>query len=131
MSFPANFQYPKKRVRRKRRSSPSRSVAPVLVAASFVAVPDPVLTLTFDRDIDLSNLHADQIEVLDGPGGTRYGGDAAGEGSGGPTLVLDMESVTPVTGTQVLLTASAGTGIVAVGGGAEWAGASDLPLPVG
>jgi hypothetical protein len=119
--------------RRKRRSLKSAAAgAPVLVAASFVAAPDPQLTLTFDRDIDISDLHADGIEVFDGPGGTRYGGDSAGGGTGGATLVLNMTPLVAVSGPQVLLTAGGDTGIVAAsGGGAEWAGASDLPLPVG
>jgi hypothetical protein len=106
-----------------------RPPAPLtLVSASFD--PDgPEVYLTFDRPIDISGLVVGGFGVVDEPDGHALIGFLA------PILIAPnqvqvlMQIVASASGPDVLLTASAGNGIVAVDDGGTWAGASDLVLP--
>ena len=119
----------KRRVRRKRKQIPSTPPAALnLVAAEYeegIAV-----LLTFDRAIDIAALDGAAITVDDGAViGSLF--DATGTATLiGPAIVrLELEDIGPSVAPDVRLSASAGTGIVAVDDGGAWGGVSDVALP--
>ena len=107
-------------------------VPPVLIEASFEA-GTLVLTLGFDRAVDLSALDPAQFIVDDGPGtGLAY------QGSGPITVVspeqftLGMSEAGSSGGMATLLLASSANGIVAEDDGGAWEGTGGgavLPIP--
>jgi len=110
---------------------PPPGVPPILVEASFDA-GTLVLTLGFDRAVELGALDPTEITVDDGPGtGLSYQGS-------GPVILLSPERFTlgmsaagASGGMAVLLIASLSNGIVSDDGGV-WAGTGSgavLPIP--
>ena len=101
---------------------------PTLVGASL---DGGVVTLAFDRAIDVAAFDPSTIVVDDGASHATLGG------GGEPTLVtpttvaVEMESLAPFAGSGVTLNVGAGNGIVAVDGGMAWAGCSAVALPFG
>jgi len=133
--FPPPFhRTPRRRIARGAAAPVPPPVGPVLVLASFMVdeVGVGVLTLGFDVPVEVSGIVPEEIEVVDGPGGLAYVGS-------GPVTVLSPSSLTVAMaaseetgGPEVLLNASALTGIVAAIGGGAWAGtggAVELPIP--
>ena len=111
--------------------APPPVVGPVLVAATY----DPgasLLTLTFDRTVDLSNITPSQITVNDPVTNMSLmtGTDGAHEIALG-VVTVPMQPNGPATGAQVLLSASADNGIVSYDDGTPWAGVTDVVLPFG
>ncbi len=112
--------------RKNLRSSPP-SAALTLVSA--VTTEGPVLTMQFDRAIDIAAMEVSVIRMDDGVQGFRY------VGGGTPILVdpvtvqVELDGVEEYTGPDVLLNVAAGNGIIAAGDGAAWAGVVDLVLP--
>jgi hypothetical protein len=108
------------------------SVPPVLIEASFDA-ETLVLTLGFDRALDLSALDPSQIVVDDGPGtGELYVGSGAATVLSPSSFTLGMMDAGSSGGMAVLLIAGSATGIVAVDDGGVWAGTGSgvvLPIP--
>ncbi|HYE17039.1 MAG TPA: hypothetical protein VEA69_01225 [Tepidisphaeraceae bacterium] len=104
---------------------------PVLVSASF----DPgtlTLSLAFDRAVDASALVPGALVVADGPGGLAYAGAGAATVVSAVAIAVPMAAGGAAGGASVLLTASAASGIVSLGGSVgngEWAGVTDLSLP--
>ncbi len=116
---------------RRRRRQP-RAVAPaalMLVAAEYQE--GVWVRLTFDRPIDISAMNGSAITVDDGPlSGTLWVGlEVSGTLIGPATVQIELEPYDPSSSAQTLLNAAAGTGIVAVGDAAAWAGVSDVELP--
>jgi hypothetical protein len=131
MSTAPGFTGIKPRRRRKRRaavmsSSPS---APVLVSATFTIDDGGVLTLTFDRDVQLVSYDGSAISVVDGPGESRFDGAGGATMSGTTSVVVLTTYADVASGDDVELTASAATGIVSVDGSIAWTGATGLVLP--
>ena len=132
MPLPPPIIPAKRRVRRKRRSVETATPAPVgptLVAAAYGGAE---LVLTFDRPVDASAVDGAAIVVDDAPVvGVRY--DATGGATmDGPTVVrLGLGEIGAATGSDTTLTAGPTNGIVAVDGGAAWAGVVDVALPFG
>jgi hypothetical protein len=124
-----SFQ-PRKVAHRRPRVSSSAPppVALVLVEATFD--PDgPEVYLTFDRAIDIAGLVVAQFAIADGPDGHSLVGAFT------PLLIAPnevqvlMQITGAASGDEVLLSAGAGNGIVAVDDGGTWAGVSDVGLP--
>ena len=118
-------------VPRRKRRSPGAAVAagPVLVAASYDA-GDQVLTLAFDRAVDVGNIVVEEFIVLDGNLGVEWAG--TGDELTQPTpasVAMFMTDGGAYPGTGVTLNVGAGNGIVAADGGAAWAGAAGVVLP--
>ena len=103
----------------------------LLVGASFVFVgPGAALTLVFDRAIDITSFVPGAITVQD-PSGSGFGfvGTGVVDTPDAQTVVVEMGSTGSAEGTLDVLTATAGTGIVAVDDGAPWPGVTGLGLP--
>ena len=98
-----------------------------LVAADYLSAN--WVRLTFDRAVDAAALVANQITFVDQPAGGIYQGTGAATMVGPQTVQVALTPIGMTGGSERLLTATAGTGIVAEGGGAAWAGVTDLPLP--
>ena len=122
---PLTFQPRKSPVRRAR----VVAVPPVLVAAACSEAP--TLTLTFDRPIDVAGLVPGLFRVDNGVLGFSYVGFLTPTRPDPRSVELQLTGVEEYPGTDVRLTADAGNGIVAVEGGAAWAGVADVSLPLG
>ena len=110
------------------------SLSPLLWPAALTLVAADYLSgswvrLTFDRAVDASGLVADQITFVDQPADGIYQGTGAATMVGPTTVQVALTPIGMTGGPARLLTATAGTGIVADGDGAAWAGVTDLPLP--
>lgn len=121
--------------RRKRAPAPVAATPPgaplILQAATYL--PDEFqLQLVFDRAIDVSGLNASAITVRDGTSNYRI---MIGYGPGtqpiAEQVVADLMEGAEYTGGDVLLFATAGSGIKAVDDGGTWEGASGVELPYG
>ena len=108
----------------------STSAPPLtLVAATFNA-GDLVLTLTFDRAIDLSGIVVDQFLVFDGNLSVEWGGTGGDLSQPTPeSMAMVMIENAPYEGEGLTLTVSPTNGIVAAGDGGAFAGVSNVPLP--
>jgi hypothetical protein len=85
--------------------------------------------LTFDRLIDIGSLDGAQITVDDGPlSGTRWAGTGAAVLIDPLTVRVELNAVEPSSSPEVLLSATAANGIVAVDDGAAWAGVTNYPI---
>jgi hypothetical protein len=131
MAIPPTIIPARRRIRRKRRpqQSPAAAAALTLVQATYLSAV-PAIRLAFDRAIDVSALVGNQIVVADGPiAGLRF--DAQGDVTilNPQTIEIGLTDIEVFAGPDVRLTASPGTGIVAVEGGGTWAGVTDLLLP--
>src|SRR5688572_14932621 len=132
MLTPIPLTFPRRRRHRpKTRTtevSPPPVTGPVLVSASW-DVGTLLLTLTFDRAVNATGLQPDTVVVFDGSAVTEYrnNGDV-----GQPTpesaeiLVAEFGEF---TGSGVAMTATEPTGIVAIDGGTQWGGVTNLALP--
>jgi hypothetical protein len=99
-----------------------------LVAAAFDE-GGLLLTLTFERAIDISGIDPAALIVDDGDVGFRYEGVGPASLDGPATVTVGMTGTIEVTEPGVTLDATAASGIVAVDDGGTWAGATDLSLP--
>ncbi len=112
---------------------PPPPVPPVLIEASFDA-GTLVLTLGFDRAVDLEALDPSQIGVDDGPGtGLAYVGSGAATVLTPERFTLGMSDAGSSGGMAIVLLASASCGIVAADDGGVWAGTGSgvvLPYPM-
>ena len=110
---------------RRRRSK----AAPALTLVRATYVSGTSLTLAFDRPIDVSALVGGVILVDDGPAGTQYEATLGAVLVDPQTVRLALIDLTGFAGPDVRLNAAAGNGIAPAGGGAAWAGVSNLLLP--
>jgi hypothetical protein len=132
MSDPQSIFLPaKRRTGRKRKGAAAAAgVGPLaLAAAVYAAGEEPTLTLSFDRAIDVGGVDGSAIHVIDGPIGTEYAATGGVTVIGATTVRLGLVFFQDAGAEQVMLNATGGNGIVAAGGGAAWAGVSDLSLP--
>jgi hypothetical protein len=106
-------------------------VALNLVAATY-DVDTQSVTLVFDRAVDVSTFDPAEITLQDG---IYTAGSFVGSGPAtvvNPTTIqVFLEQIGSPTVSDVELSATAFTGIVAVDDGGTWAGVSDLVLPFG
>src|SRR5688500_16663840 len=110
-----------------RRTPPA--VAPVLVSASFDENA-LMITLTFDRAVDVSGLVGAQVLVNDGNfSGMQHEATGAVTVLSPTSVRVGLMDVQEWLEPGVTLTATGATGIVASDGGAAWAGVSNLELP--
>ena len=130
MTFPA-YTPAMRRMHHRRKPYVSSRPSPaglVLISATFNGTF--TINLVFDRAIDVSGFNGPAITLIDGPDGLLWQGQNA-------TLLSDVSvriSLTNTggaTGDDVLLTATAASGIVASDDGGTWSGCSDLVLPFG
>ena len=127
----------KRRVHRKRRAvpvagpTPPPPVALVLVSAAYQTFDDPFLTLTFDRAINIEAFEGSGMLVDDGQFRLTLFDALGGLTLEDPqTLRIELTTVGPSTAAgDVLLSAAANNGIVAVDDGGAWAGVANLALP--
>ena len=135
MLLPSAPQFRRRRGRAKAQPgagpTPPPPVALVLVSATYQTFDDPMLFLVFDRAIDIAGFEGSGILVDDGQFRlTLY--DALGGLTLDDPQTLRIELTTVGASTvagEVLLSAAADNGIVAVDDGGTWAGVSDLELP--
>jgi len=132
MSLPPTIIPAKRRVRRKRRQTatavtPPAPGAPALVAVVYVAGTS--LRLTFDRAIDISAIDAGTIFVSDADVGEVLFGDGPISQPAAMSVQMGLAGFEPSTLPGVTLNAGAYTGIVAVDGGMQWAGAENVEIP--
>jgi hypothetical protein len=87
------------------------------------------LTLTFDRAIDISGMDGSQISVADHVEGNSFTAEGSPTVTDPASVQIGLTYAGPVdVGTEVLLNAAAGNGIVAVDDGGAWAGVVDWEL---
>ena len=115
------------RRRRQRKATQPAATPPVLVAASYDS--GTLIELTFDVVIDVSGLVPSAFIVFDGPGSLEYVGDGAPTVVSPMQILLALSEVGPTGGAAVLLTVQSVNGIVAVEGGAPFAGIAALEMP--
>jgi hypothetical protein len=118
----------RKRPGRAQEAAARAPVALTLVSATYDA-DAPGVFLTFDREIDLSGINVGAFVVLDGINGNHMLGSGAPERVSPAQVLVYFVFVEPYAGPDVLLTAGADNGIVAMDDGGVWEGASDLGLP--
>jgi len=89
-----------------------------------------VLSLQFDRAIDISGLNADAIRLKDGVTTNSvlepYPPVTVVDET---TLTMGVLDIEPYAGSDVLLNVAADNGIVAVDDGGTFPGVTDLPVP--
>ncbi len=120
----------KPRVWRKRRaSSPSSAPPTALVLMDAEYEEATWVWLTFDRPVDIGALDGAAI-VLDDPlyQLRRYAGQGATSLTAPNIVQIGLTDAGPATGTIVTVSATAMSGMVAVGDGGTWAGVSDYPV---
>jgi hypothetical protein len=123
------FQPARQRVVRKRRGAQAPvATGPVLLAASY-APGDLILSLTFDRAVDVSAIVPGQLIVVDGEQDIEWGGTAEAWQDSPESLSMIMIENGEYTGEGTKLTVTSSSGIVAAEGGAAFAGVSDVELP--
>ena len=88
-----------------------------------------MLTLTFDRAVDVSGIAPGLLVIDDGPNGIAWGGTGVVEQPTALSVAVEMIEDAEFTGSGVSLTATGGAGIVSDGDDAPWAGVSGLALP--
>jgi hypothetical protein len=134
MNLPTTIIPAKPRVSRKRRrqtQSPAVAEAPVLTAAEFFTDDGAYVMLTFDRAVALDDPQIGAFIVLRHPSTEAY--------SGNNVWLIDPNTVKVEVGVNadcdegpdVVMSVASNNGIVAVDGGTEWAGATDVVLPFG
>jgi hypothetical protein len=102
--------------------------SPVLVQAIY-SNEDWLLTLTFDRAIDITHFDGSQFTVRDGVfNGKVWVAESPPSVLDPATICMALDPVEDYAGEDVRMTATAMNGIVAVDGGA-WEGVVDLVLP--
>jgi hypothetical protein len=108
---------------------PAPPVALTLVAAAIYPV-GPRIRLQFDRAIEVGGRDGSQI-IVDAGDITSLVYVATGPATliDPATVEIELVETGPTEGIQMLLTATAATGIVAADDGGTWAGCTDLVLP--
>jgi hypothetical protein len=127
---PAPIFFARRRVHRKRKAAAALSPATALelVGATYSVLAQTV-TLSFDRAIDIDAIEGGAITVDDQPNGLKWNGTGGATLLSPTTVRLLLLEIDSTSGSQVLLNATGGNGIVASGDGASWAGVTDLALP--
>jgi hypothetical protein len=101
----------------------------VLTAAAY-DFAGHVLTLTFDRPVNIAaGVNVSAIVVDDSDTGNRYRGSAPATLSGPSAVQLTLALVGPVSVPNTFLTAGPNTGIAAANDGGTWAGVSGKQVP--
>lgn len=85
------------------------------------------LYLTFDQAIAVATFVPGAIVVIDPVSGGSYGPTGSPTISGA-MITMGMTPIGPDSGTQTVLNASAGSGIVSAAGALPWAGVSGFVL---
>src|SRR5687768_2021401 len=130
MLIPVPPKYRKNRGRGLAGAPPAAPAATLtLVEAAYDEVAQTI-RLTFDRAIDIATLDGAQITVDDGAiTGSRYEAVGAASLDGPAAVVIGLLELGPTEDPGTLLSAGAGTGIVAVDDGGTWSGVTDVALP--
>ena len=129
-TIPPGVTPAKRRVRRKRTRvvlSTAPGAALMLVSATYEV--GGLLTLTFDRAVDVAGIVPAAFIVHDGPTGFSYQGISVYDHSTPQTVTVEMSGIAEYEGPTVLLNAASANGIVAVDDGGTWAGVNDVVLP--
>lgn len=102
----------------------------VLTLVAAVYVFKDSLTLTFDKDIDISAIDELQFVIVDEVGVLSYDGAVSTATLLASNTVKFNLHITgaPSGSTGPLLTATASTGIIGASDASTWAGVTDLPL---
>lgn len=129
--LPQPFKTVKPRVHRRRRSvtTPAPPAALTLVSATYDIETESV-TLVFDRAVDASAYDPAAITVQDGEfAGGLFVGSGPASVVNPTTIQVFLEEIGSPTVSDVELSATAATGIVAVDDGGTWAGVTNVVLP--
>lgn len=130
-----NIPAPRFRKRRGRAKRPAQQSAPgvalVLESAIFQGDDAPQwVQLGFDRAISIAGLNGAQITVVDGAlESVTYRATGSASLVNPTTVRINLVSIGPSEGPDVVMTATGATGIVAMDDAGTWAGVSDLVLP--
>lgn len=109
------------------KAPPGPSGPPVLLEGLFNHEDTLSLLLTFDRAIAVTSFVASTLLVIDPGTGASY----APTGSpvvDGETITMNLTAVGDWSGSQTVLNASAGNGIVSASDGSAWDGVSGFVL---
>ena len=133
MRTPSTIVPSQRRVRRKRRaaapSTPTPPAALTLVSATYDIETESVV-LAFDRAVDASGYDPAAITVQDGEfAAGLFVGSGPAEVVNPTTIQVFLEQIGSPTVSDVELSATALTGIVATDDGGTWAGVTNLVLP--
>ena len=123
---------PRKPMRYRPRTARTPQGAPPVALTLLSAYYDgdaPGIHLTFDRAIDVSGLVLAAVTVMDGPDFIHFVGTGTPFLVGPTEVLVFLHNAGSAGGDDVLLTAGAGNGIVAVDDGGTWDGATNLALP--
>jgi hypothetical protein len=106
---------------------PPPGLGPVLVGTRY----DPdgfTIQLAFDQAIVITGLNGAVITVNDPDAAALYEATGQAQLADARTVVIGLVSEGSSSGSQLVLNAGAGNGIVAQAGGGEWAGVDNYPL---
>ena len=130
MLLPAPLLYPRRRKPRSKKTASPAPAALTLVLATYEDLNPSVLSLTFDRDIDVTALDWAAIVVDDQPNtGQRWAGTDEFSQPDDATVRITLIATGPATPGPLTMTASAGNDIVARDDGGVWPGVTNLQLP--
>lgn len=130
LDFIPRKQFPRRRRRHDVVSSPPTPAALTLTAADASISDDKSqVTLTFDRDVDVSAMNVTAIRVGTISTGNLYQGDGVPSVFGGQIVEIDLVAIDTYPETNVKLFADADNGIVAVDDGGTWVGTGGTTLP--
>jgi hypothetical protein len=109
---------------------PKAPAAALTLTEAFYDAGALTITLSFDRAIDVAGIDGSQVGVNDPESNHhRYAATGTVELVSPASVQIGLSAVGSSTGTDLVLNASAITGIVATDDGGTWAGAMDLELP--
>lgn len=120
---------PKRKSKLPPRDAATKAPVALTLVSAYYDGDAPGVHLTFDRAIDVSALVLSAFTVMDGPDFIHFVGTGTPFLVGPTEVLVFLHNVGSASGSDVLLTAAAGNGIVAVDDGGTWEGASVLPLP--
>ena len=123
---------------RRRRGGPKKAASTpptppqplMLVSASYESETPALLTLVFDRAINIGAINGAAIIVDDAQQSfLKYNATGGAVLLDPTTLRLTLVSIDDPSGDSIVLSASAASGIVAVDDGGTWEGCTNLLLP--
>jgi hypothetical protein len=122
--IPPPLEYPRRRVHKKdATAAPTASLTLVVATYDFDA---PSVDLQFDRAVSIASISAGAITVDDGETLAQKMGGTSGATMVNPTTVrVPLVVIGDSETSQVLLSASNASGIVASNDGGTWAGVTD------
>lgn len=122
---------PPRHARRKHIFTAPPPVEPLTLVSATYQPEGPSVTLGFDQAIDLAAFVPSAVEVNDPSVNVAFYAGASVLASTANSVTVTLSYLDAPFGEDVMMSAGAGNGIVAVNGGEEWDGVMNLVLPFG